>query len=149
MTSNTPELNNLIDVDREIKEAENLQEVLQAKIDAFAIQTGIGVVKEQLICLKQIKEECIKQAAPILFSKEKNYSESGVRWAISVGTEKARLKKGVKASALPKNLVRVKEEPDLIKLRKALKNPATAEELAELAYLEEGSIKITYKMEKE
>lgn len=147
MTDTTPELENLINIDREIRRAENLQKSLQAKIDAFTIETGIAMVKEQVADLKRIKEECTKEAASILFQKDGAYSEGGIAWTASVGTQKARLKKGVKASDLPKEFVRVKEEPDLLALRKTLKNPKEAEKLAELAYLEEGAIKVTYKME--
>ena len=147
MTDITPELESLLHVDREIQRAENTQKVLQAKIDAFTIETRIGELKEQISNLKRIKEECTKEAASILFQKEGAYSEGGIAWTVSVGTQKARLKEGVKASDLPKEFVRVKEEPDLLALRKTLKNPKEAEKLAELAYLEEGTVKVTYKME--
>lgn len=149
MTDTTPELENLLNIDREIQRAENLQKSLQAKIDAFTIETGIAMVKEQVADLKRAKEERTKAAASILLQKDGAYSEGGIAWTVSVGTQKARLKEGVKASALPDEYVRIKKEPDLIGLRKALKKPEKAKKLAELAYLEEGTVKVTYKMEEE
>ena len=147
MTNITPELENLINIDREIKKAEDHQKALQAKIDAFTIQTGIAMLKQHIVDLKSVKKEWEELVAPILLQKDGAYSEGGIAWTVSVGTQKARLKKGVKASDLPKEFVRVKEEPDLLALRKTLKNPKEAEKLAELAYLEEGTVKVTYKME--